>query len=143
MKEINVEYDSGVYVLEIFLHKPKKLEIGALGNQTFPPGYYYYCGSAQKDLKARMKRHYKKRKNYHWHVDFLLREGHIQNHYTWPLDKSGECKLRRYLKDELNGKEIVHGFGSSDCDCDSHLIYFEAPLEKSQLIEVEFSNSKE
>ena len=62
MKEINVEYDSGVYVLEIFLHKPKKLEIGALGNQTFPPGYYYYCGSAQKDFRQEWKDITKKEK---------------------------------------------------------------------------------
>ena len=65
MKEINTEYDSGVYVLEIFLHKPNKIEVGALGIKTFPPGYYYYCGSAQKNLKSRIERHLSKNKNYY------------------------------------------------------------------------------
>ena len=139
MNEVDLEYDSGVYVLEIFLHKPNKIEVGALGPITFPPGYYYYCGSAQKNLKARLERHLRKNKNYHWHIDFFLSEGHIQDYYTWPLDKSGECKLTSYLKDDLDGQFIVSGFGASDCGCESHLVYFEKQLDQSEFEDLDFS----
>ena len=134
-KEINFDlgYDSGVYLLEIFLHKPKKIEVGALGISSFPPGYYYYAGSAQKNLKARIERHYSVSKTAHWHIDYLLAEGHIKNHYTWESSKKGECKIASYLKKELGGEIIVSGFGSSDCYCESHLLYFSNPLEEDQL----------
>ena len=131
--DIDLEYDSGVYLLEIFLHKPKKIEVGALGIFSFPPGYYYYAGSAQKNLKARIERHYAVSKTAHWHVDHLLAEGHVKNHYTWQADKKGECKIASFLKEELDGQIIVSGFGSSDCNCESHLIYFPNPLDESQL----------
>ena len=131
--DIELEYDSGVYLLEIFLHKPKKIEVGALGMHTFPPGYYYYAGSAQKNLKARIERHYRVKKRAHWHVDHLLAEGHLKNYYTWEADKKGECKISSYLKKELEGEVVVSGFGASDCDCESHLIYFSNPLSEDEL----------
>ena len=131
--DINLEDNSGVYLLEIFLHKPKKIEVGALGIFSFPPGYYYYAGSAQKNLKARIERHYSISKTAHWHVDHLLAEGHVKNHYTWEANKKGECKIASYLKEELGGQIIVSGFGASDCGCESHLFYFSNPLEESQL----------
>ncbi|MGM0409434.1 MAG: GIY-YIG nuclease family protein [Bacillota bacterium] len=131
--EINLDYDSGVYLLEVFLHKPKKIEVGALGIHTFPPGYYYYAGSAQKNLKSRIERHYKVTKKAHWHIDYLLAEGHLKRHFTWQKDKKGECEIASHLKDELGGKVIVTGFGSSDCECESHLIYFSNPLSEEDL----------
>ena len=136
-QEVEVDYDSGVYLLEIFLHKPKKIEVGALGLHTFPPGYYYYAGSAQKNLSARITRHYNVSKSAHWHVDYLLAEGHLQRHYTWPATKKGECRISEYLKDELDGKIIVDNFGASDCDCNSHLIYFSSPLKEEDIPEDE------
>lgn len=131
--KISLDYDSGVYLLEIFLHKPKKIEVGALGIHTFPPGYYYYSGSAQKNLGARLKRHYSVEKKVHWHVDYLLAEGHLKKHYTWPAGKKGECRLIEYLKEELDGEFIVSDFGASDCGCESHLVYFPQPIGEEKL----------
>ncbi len=125
--------DSGVYVLEIFLYKPKKIEIGAKSIYTFPPGYYYYCGSAQKNLQARLERHKSKQKNNHWHIDYLLEEAYLKNYYTWQSGKKGECVLADYFQNNLKGRIIVKGFGSSDCKCISHLFYFQNKLDNKEI----------
>ena len=137
------DYDSGIYLLEIFLHKPKKIDVGAMGIHIFPPGYYYYCGSAQKNLNARLERHSNREKNFHWHIDYLLAEGHLQDIHTWPVSAEGECKLADYLIDEVNGEVIAAGFGSSDCSCKTHLIYFPQPLEKDIFTDINFFNNKD
>ena len=117
--------NSGIYLLEIILNNEKKIKIGALGEYNFSTGYYYYIGSAQKNLQSRINRHLKDNKKLHWHIDYLLNYAQIINHYTILADKNYECKLFQYL----NKKEIfqvpVKGLGASDCNCRSHLLYTE------------------
>lgn len=127
------DYESGIYLLEIFLHKPKKIDIGKMGIITFPPGYYYYVGSAQNNLKSRIKRHYKKDKNFHWHIDYLLNDANLQDFFTWPVGPEGECILAEFLQKRLSGQVIVPGFGASDCDCKTHLFYFPQKLERDKI----------
>ncbi|MFW5787119.1 MAG: GIY-YIG nuclease family protein [Halanaerobiales bacterium] len=131
--KVNVDYNQGIYLLEVFLHKPKKIEVGALGIHPFPPGYYYYSGSAQKNLKARIERHKYGGEKKHWHIDYLLEVGHFKRFFTWQINKYGECKLAQYLKQRLGGEIILSGFGSSDCNCESHLIYFNNPLKEKNI----------
>ncbi len=135
---MELDYDSGIYLLEIFLHKPKKIEIGKKGINTFPPGYYYYVGTAQKNLQARIERHLSREKRYHWHIDYLLNEANLQEYFTWPVGPESECELASYLQEELSGEVIVPGFGASDCDCESHLFYFQQPLDRGKLPEKNF-----
>ena len=114
-------YDSGIYLLEICLLESKEIKIGAKGINNFSAGFYYYIGSAQRNLKSRIDRHLKEDKNYHWHIDYFLAESKIKNCFTWPLSGKAECKLATYIKNKLMGEVIMPGFGSSDCKCETHL----------------------
>ena len=124
---MNLNYDSGIYLLELKLNQTQEIKIGAKGIFSFPAGYYYYCGTAQKNLKTRLKRHHSEDKNFHWHIDYLLDSGDLTNVFTWPLPAVGECSLARYLEN-WGGEIIVEGFGASDCNCDSHLFLFEKSI---------------
>ncbi len=127
--------DSGVYLLKLKLEEDKNIEIGALGQKDFPAGYFFYAGTAQKNLKSRIKRHYSKEKKLHWHIDYLLKEAELINDYIFELPREGECFLAELM--QLNGGQVlVDGFGASDCSCRSHLIYFS--FEKGAI----FSNNK-
>ncbi|PUU90018.1 MULTISPECIES: DUF123 domain-containing protein [Halanaerobium] len=142
--------DSGVYILKIKLENKIEIKIGALGKKIFPPGYYFYAGTAQRNLKARINRHYSSDKNYHWHIDYFLAEADIESDFVFELPGEGECFLARILIDN-GGKTLIDGFGASDCSCGSHLIYF--PLKAGKKIvedlidnknlTAEFSNFKE
>ncbi|HKL13800.1 MAG TPA: GIY-YIG nuclease family protein [Halanaerobiales bacterium] len=115
--------DSGIYVLKILLKNTQEIKVGALGRNKFAEGFYYYIGSAQKNLQSRVKRHLKDKKNFHWHIDYLLDKADVVDYYTVEGPKNYECKLFNYLnnKDEL--KIMLEDFGSSDCSCVSHLLF--------------------
>lgn len=115
--------DGGVYILKIKLEAEKKIEVGALGRKTFAPGYYFYTGTAQRNLTARLKRHYSSDKKSHWHIDYLLAEADLEKDFVFELPGEGECFLARVLRDK-GGRTPAAGFGASDCSCESHLIYF-------------------
>lgn len=123
------DFDSGIYILEIFKHKPGRIEIGALGKIAFPAGYYYYIGTAQKNLNARIKRYLEGSDRFHWHIDYFLTEANIQNVLAWPLDKDYECQIADSLLEINEIKIIKEGLGSSDCNCRSHLLFKEAPFK--------------
>ncbi|MFW5986341.1 MAG: GIY-YIG nuclease family protein [Halanaerobiales bacterium] len=131
----SVNYDSGIYLLEIYLQKRMEVDIGARGNFSFPAGYYYYCGSAQRNLAARVQRHYRRStgKKMHWHIDYFLAETELQAHFTWQLEAEAECQLAAYLEQNLQGDIIVTGFGASDCKCSAHLFYFQDRLSPEDI----------
>jgi len=56
---------NGVYTLLLFVAKESTVEIGKLGKQKFPRGYYSYTGSAlgkgATSLKHRLARHLRKK----------------------------------------------------------------------------------
>jgi len=109
----------GAYVLLIKLDSDKKIKVGKLGKIFFKKGFYVYVGSALNGLEARLDRHKKTNKKFHWHIDYLL--GHskiIGIFYKEGLVKE-ECNIANlFLK-----YDSVLGFGSSDCKCKSHLFF--------------------
>lgn len=121
--------DSGIYLLEIKLNEVESIKVGALGAHNFKAGYYYYIGSAQKNLKSRIDRHLRTEKKFYWHIDYLLLAAEIKNYYIFAADKSFECKLFNYLKTIETLKIPIDGFGSSDCRCISHLLYSKDKLD--------------
>jgi len=129
-------FDSGIYLLELFLYKPYRIEIGALGKITFPPGYYYYAGTAQKNLNARLKRYQQGPENRHWHIDYFLEEAIIKRIFASPVEREAECQLARSLKKLEDTEIIASGLGSSDCSCESHLIYTPEPLSEEEIEDV-------
>ena len=111
----------GLYQLRLRLDRPLTIRVGALGNCRFPAGWYVYTGSARNGLYQRISRHLRHKKRRHWHIDHLLViADHVE---AFVLSETGEteCKLHAAL---AGGGVVVPGFGSSDCGCRSHLVWF-------------------
>jgi len=115
---------AGVYLLLIKV-KPCKIRVGSLGKLSFG-GFYCYVGSAPSF--ARIKRHMRRKKKRFWHIDYLLSKGKVVKVFWKKARREEECKLAKILAENF---EAVEGFGSSDCNCISHLFKVEkARLEK-------------
>ncbi len=142
--------EGGVYLLKIKLETEKGIKVGALGKKIFAPGYYFYSGTAQRNLKARIERHYSSDKKFHWHIDYFLAEAELEKDFVFKLPAEGECFLAETLINQ-GGKTPIAGFGASDCSCGSHLIYFPLKTGKKVVedlidardLRAEFSNFKE
>ncbi|MFO8110013.1 MAG: GIY-YIG nuclease family protein [Thermoplasmata archaeon] len=111
---------NGIYVLFFYMPKNMELEIGALGVMNFKKGHYAYVGSAQKGLESRLRRHTKKNKKIHWHIDHLSVHAWDFSAMAIHGPQEMECELASRLSPL--GTE-VRGFGCSDCRCSSHLFY--------------------
>ena len=126
----------GVYSLLIELKKDQKMEIGKLGKFYFPKGFYIYTGSAMNNLEKRIERHLRKNKKKFWHIDFFLANdfAKVISILKVKTKKKIECKLNKTILSKLNGKILVNKFGSSDCNCKSHLIYLGNKIQQKQII---------
>ena len=122
----------GVYCL-VFRNGCCTVEVGSLGEVTFPSGWHVYTGSAQgPGGLARVARHIRVKRegirSPHWHVDYLL----VQPGFRLSAvacapttAQSDECRISRLL-----ARDPVPGFGCNDCRCRSHLAYFKWNPEK-------------
>ena len=81
---------------------------------------------SSSSLENRIKRHlrFPDQKKRHWHIDYLLESkgADIIKFYLIPNKTRLECALANELIN-LSGNYIKN-FGCSDCNCESHLIYF-------------------
>ncbi len=111
----------GAYILLIRLGRERELEIGALGNVRFPKGYFAYVGSAMSGIEARVARHERAIKKVHWHVDRLTLAGRVLGAWMIPSNGDVECDVNRFIEGLPGARPVVPGFGSSDCDCATHL----------------------
>ena len=118
--------NGGVYNLIIKLSKSKEINIGRLGTFAFPKGFYVYTGSAQNGLEKRINRHLSSSKKFHWHIDYLLSYAKIVKVFRYIGDRNAECKLSRMIGGYDGASVIANKFGSSDCDCVTHLYYFKS-----------------
>lgn len=110
----------GTYVL--FIHVPYNsvLNIGELGKLSLKAGYYAYVGSALSGLKKRVGRHLKREKTLHWHIDYLLTRAQVVDVVQAQSETRKECEIARDL---IKYFPCVQDFGSSDCNCRSHLFF--------------------
>ena len=123
--------DKGIYCL-VFRNPGCTVRVGALGEIHFPPGWHCYVGSAlgSGGLK-RLERHISLARNRDkrpkWHVDYLLTSPSFSLACAVYAVTSNrmECTLAHEL-----GDGSVRGFGSSDCDCASHLFYYQQNPEE-------------
>jgi Uri superfamily endonuclease len=114
----------GTYTLVIAFPQTARIEVGALGEITFQPGWYAYVGSANGSGGfARIDRHRElatgERDVSHWHVDYLL--GHPDASIDAVERTAGvdaECAIAASVEGDP-----VSEFGCSDCGCNSHLFY--------------------
>lgn len=119
-KRIQAEsHDAGAYLLVLRLNRARRLQVGRLGSVAFPAGYYVYVGSARKGLEARIRRHLRRRKRMHWHVDYLRAVADSARALPIRSSRRDECSLARALARAL--EPAAPGFGASDCACPTHL----------------------
>jgi sugar fermentation stimulation protein A len=113
--------DSGVYIVVFRLLRRRCIRVGRLGQFLFEPGFYFYVGSAQRNLFSRLARHARRRKRLHWHIDYLSCRATMIGATIVPGPRRRECELAK----ELSGRFdlAVPRFGASDCRCPGHLFY--------------------
>jgi Uri superfamily endonuclease len=110
----------GIYVLIISVRRNTRVKIGSKGIVAFERGTYAYVGSAQNNMEKRLARHLKSVKKKFWHIDYLLTSPTtaVRRIFTCEAAKIEECRLADLLR---RRGCAVSGFGSSDCNCRSHL----------------------
>lgn len=132
------DINSGTYLLEIFASEPFQVDIENFSGRVFPAGYYYYSGSAQKNLIARVERHQQETKNVHWHIDHLtsIPTNKIKTVFLFEnAKKNFECEVIRELTENFRLRIAAKGFGNSDCRrCQSHLLYCKQKMTHSHFI---------
>ena len=125
----------GTYVLILQATIAQTIQIGRLGDLVMQPGYYIYVGSAfgPGGLAARVGRHLRQEKRLRWHIDYLRAACEVAEVW-WTCDPvRRECEWANKLR-ELPGAVVpMAGFGSSDCGCESHLVWVE---EKPKIVTI-------
>lgn len=117
----------GIYLLIMRLDAElADLAIGRLGRYDFAAGYYLYVGSAfgSGGIAARLAHHERADKpRPHWHIDYLrARVALVESWGIVTAARLESCWARRLA--ELPDMRIpVAGFGASDSDFTSHLLY--------------------
>ncbi|MCB2061427.1 MAG: DUF123 domain-containing protein [Novosphingobium sp.] len=112
----------GAYVLAMHLREP--LEILHRGrSHLLEAGSYAYAGSAYGPggIRARLRRHFRREKKLHWHVDRLTVAA--EDIRAIALEGGSECEIVEQLMRSPGFAFPLDGFGSSDCNsCRSHLL---------------------
>ena len=106
------------YILFIKINKDLKIKVGSLGILKFRKGIYAYVGSAKKNWKSRIKRHFSKNKKIHWHIDYLTSNKFVNPYAVYIIEKNEESKIASLM---LKYGEPIIDFGSSDTKDISHL----------------------
>ena len=118
--------DKGIYCL-VLKNPACTVRVGALGPLPFATGWHCYIGSALgPGGLVRLERHIglaeHRDRQPKWHIDYLLTDPRFVVAYavSAPTEERFECQLAAVL---ARGGTSVSGFGCSDCDCPSHLMY--------------------
>jgi Uri superfamily endonuclease len=113
----------GTYVLLLRNSKRQQIQVGRLGLCDFIRGWYLYVGSAfgPGGVAARCAHHRRISLHPRWHIDYLRAKTQLRQ--IWyshdPLHR--EHQWAGLLGEQLGLNQPIAGFGSSDCDCGSHL----------------------
>jgi len=116
--------NGGTYALILSPDAESTIAIGKLGTFTFLPGYYLYVGSALGGLAPRIRRHLRSTGKLHWHIDYLRQSARPVKVWYLISGEKLECAWYKAAAGMPGARLLVAGFGSSDCRCHSHLVYF-------------------
>ena len=122
--------EPGTYALVLRSSSTRTIRIGRIGALTLRPGYYVYIGSAfgPGGLRARIARHARRAASPRWHVDYLRRYARIES-VCYYCGEHFEHELAAAIRALPGAAVPMQGFGSSDCGCEAHLLWFaEWPL---------------
>ena len=117
------QLNSGVYIITYYLNRKTTIQIGKLGKFQFQKGYYYYVGSALKNLQQRIDRHLRKEKSLRWHIDYLSTKAKAVDFLPIYTTEKIECQIAQQFLNDKKIEKPVKKFGSSDCRCETHLFY--------------------
>ncbi|KPK35077.1 MAG: hypothetical protein AMJ66_02235 [Betaproteobacteria bacterium SG8_40] len=115
----------GTYALILRCDTHAQIRVGRHGLVGVRTGYYVYVGSAfgPGGVRARVSRHVREKATRHWHIDYLRTVAAPVA--AWWSDSTRELEHRwARILSGLPGSSPVPRFGSSDCDCESHLFRF-------------------
>jgi len=119
----------GAYLIIFHNREKKQIKTGKLGLIKYVEGYYVYVGSGRNNVFKRIAHHKKSGRKKHWHIDYI--KGHMKIISDIPIvrDDDIECQLSQWLNG-IEGRPVFN-FGSSDCRCKGHLIYFkDNPMDR-------------
>lgn len=117
----------GTYSLILSCRTNPIIQVGQLGGLQLQPGFYVYVGSAlgPGGIAARVAHHERVSPRPRWHIDYL--RAHTQLGQVWytcdPVRR--EHQWADLFKQARGASIPMAGFGSSDCNCMSHLFRFE------------------
>lgn len=126
----------GTYVLVLHCSENRSIRVGRLGSFRLRPGWYLYVGSAfgPGGLRARIAHHRRRAERPHWHVDYLRR--HTRLVAVWYCcGAKCEHDWAAQIGAMPGAEKVLSGFGSSDCECETHLCRFEESPGPSNDIE--------
>jgi sugar fermentation stimulation protein A len=127
--------DRGSYLLVLEVAQSRRIDVGGMGKVAFPKGYYVYAGSARANLTKRVERHLRRRKQFHWHIDFLRDRADSCTALPVRSSEDLEHDLAAALGQVADWD--IPRFGSSDCRCPTHLFGFkENPVRTPRFIEL-------
>jgi len=134
----------GIYTLIIYVRTNSRIKVHKLGCFNFQKGYYAYTGSAlgegATNLRTRVARHLKKKKNKQWHIDFLLtnKNANVTTVVAAASNVNEECRINHLIKNIEGATVPAWGFGASDCkqNCKSHLLYLNAENPNERITDV-------
>ena len=109
----------GSYILFLRLPRKRRITVGKPGTITFPAGLYAYVGSALNGWEARVNRHLTGGGKIHWHIDYLRAVAHVEGALVLESSERLECAINEAIA--KTSLVVAPGFGSSDCECLTHL----------------------
>ncbi len=126
-----------LYVLLVDLGQSTQAKVGALGDFIFAPGTYLYVGSARRNAKQRVQRHFAKTKKIRWHIDYLTSTAAVRSMgaLTVRHPTLTECELNGVIGALRGVTAPIPHFGASDCraGCPAHLWYSVKPMTQHRL----------
>ncbi|MDF1817623.1 MAG: GIY-YIG nuclease family protein [Immundisolibacteraceae bacterium] len=126
----------GCYLLRLNLPAAATIEVGRAGRRQFMAGAYLYVGSAfgPGGVRGRLAHHLRLSARPHWHIDYLRHHAEIDEIWFAETDRRLERRWADGVKAMTACQPMVPGLGASDCDCETHLFYFESPPELPRFI---------
>ncbi|MGW8225933.1 MAG: GIY-YIG nuclease family protein [Anaerolineales bacterium] len=131
---------TGTYILHLHLNFQQNIQVGKLGEFTFPQGEYLYVGSAHGPggLRGRLGHHMRRSHRLHWHIDWLRCIAEVRGYFYLVSKEHLECAWVRCILQQPGAKIPVTGFGASDCrkkgsHCAAHLAWFKCVEEMNEL----------
>ncbi len=126
----------GSYVLLLKVTDPVELEIGALGGLTLKRGWLLYVGSAfgSGGIAGRLKHHLRAVQRPRWHIDYVRQYASLTGVYFANGARNLEHQWAVNLKEYAESSAPMHGFGASDCECQTHLFFLSQQSATEKMI---------